>query len=134
VRTFVSPEAAHALEQHVGRREIRDNEVQINVHALFHHLGGSEDAAEGIDRTVPPEAFKPIFFQFGTTLKGKPAVQKPDANGAFAHSTGHGTKGVLRFNDGIAFLAMPNLRDAGGLSFKVQKALGEGGAALLRRG
>ena len=70
----MSPEAAYALEQHVARRKIRDNEVEIYIHALLYHLGSNEDAAESTGGPVRSEVFEPILFQVGTTLKGKAAV------------------------------------------------------------
>jgi hypothetical protein len=102
LHTFVSPEAADALEKHVTGREIRDDEIEINVHALFHHLGCDEDAPGIVERTAPSETFEPVILQFGATLKGKPAVQESDADGIFTHRSGHGPKGLLCFDDGIA--------------------------------
>ena len=102
VRTFMPPKPAQALEQHVSRREVGDDEIEVNVHALFHDLRGDENTTGTIGGTILSKAFEPVMLQFGTSLKRKTAVQEPNASGAFTNRAGDRAEGVLSFDNGIA--------------------------------
>lgn len=85
MRAFVTPETAHALEQHVGGREVGNDEVQVNVHALFDDLGGDEDRAWTMGGAVPAEEFEPVRFKFSAAMEWEAAVQEADTDCSFAN-------------------------------------------------
>jgi hypothetical protein len=49
---IMTPEASHPLQEHVGGGEIGNHEVEVNIDALFHNLGGDKNAARAFGNTV----------------------------------------------------------------------------------
>src|SRR5713101_8384046 len=71
----MAPKPAEALEQHVGRSQLTDKQICIQVHGLLNDLGTDEQATV---RTVVPvfaQLTHPVFFQLLSAEKRKTRMQ-----------------------------------------------------------
>ena len=98
----MSPESAHSLKQHVRGSQVRHNEVEVNVHTLLHHLRCHKNTTWPVGAAFWAEVFKPVSFQFGTTLKRKSAAKQAQLCRTLAYGGGCSSKRFLRFRDCVS--------------------------------
>ena len=82
--SLVSPEPARSLQEHVGGRQLGDEQIGIKVHALLDNLGGNEDR-RAPRRPVLAKSFHPLVFEFLATPEGKPRMQKAKTESLACH-------------------------------------------------
>ena len=96
------PQAAHALQQHVGGSQIGDDEVEINVHALLDDLSGNQQRAHAILRPLRAETLQPLAFQLLAPEERKTGMQQADFDTPVTrHALGHAT-GFLGLRNGVS--------------------------------
>ena len=74
----MTPEAAKPLQEHIGRREVGDDEVSVDVHALFDDLGGDQNAAGGPAVSILAQAAQPKALKLVPAELGKAGMEQRD--------------------------------------------------------
>ena len=90
------------MEQHVGRGQVGDNKIEVNVHTLLDDLRGNEDGTRTRRCSVSPQPVQPLALQFLTPGKRKATVQQTQRHLAFGNLGAQSGKALLRFDDGVA--------------------------------
>ena len=97
------PEPAHALEQHVGRREIGDDEIQVDIDALLDDLRGDEDRARAVRLRVLCRAARATRFSNSCRRKnGNRLCSKPTSTRSARTLARERAAGRLRLGNGVA--------------------------------
>src|SRR4051812_16683679 len=98
---MMPPKPSHALQEHVSRRQIGDNEIQVNVHALLHYLSCNEDRPAATAGTLLAQPFQPMLFQLLPSEKWKATVKQGHLDSILAHTCHDRATGSLCFSHRI---------------------------------
>ncbi len=79
--TIVAMESANSLENQVRWRNVGDEQVGVNIHRLFEHLGANQNrAGRRAAPLVPPKKFHPAGFIPVAVNCREAAVKAPELN------------------------------------------------------
>ena len=99
---LVTPKPTDALKQHVGGREVGQEEVGVDVHTLLDHLGGNEHAAVRPATWILAEAIEPKPLQPITAELREARVQQGCFRRVAAAVGAQALQRGLGFGDGVA--------------------------------
>ena len=98
----MTPQPAYPLQEHVGRGEVSDQQVGIDVYALLGDLRGNQNTAVGPVLGILAQPLHPVGFQLLPAEERETGMQEPNLRSALATRGFQAAVGFLGIVDGVA--------------------------------